>query len=78
MATAKFTLSTGTWTQVSDGTSLKTIQVTQGSVYLCDSPTTPSASSPAHTLYQGNIVVLTPPTVGWAKSASSDSAIIVS
>ncbi|BBK03764.1 hypothetical protein [Enterobacter phage EspM4VN] len=78
MATAKFTLDASTWTQVSDGTSLKTIQVTQGSVYLCDSPTTPSASSPAHTLYQGNIVVLTPPTVGWVKSASSASSIIVS
>lgn len=78
MATAKFTLNASTWTQVSDGTSLKTIQVTQGSVYLCDSPTMPSASAPAHTLYQGNIVVLTPPTVGWVKGTSSDSAVIVS
>lgn len=78
MATAKLTLSTSTWTQVSDGISLKTIQVTHGSVYLCDNPTTPSGSAPAHTLYQGNIVVLTPPTVGWVKSASSTSVIIVS
>ncbi|QOI58331.1 hypothetical protein pSal_SNUABM02_098 [Salmonella phage pSal-SNUABM-02] len=78
MATAKFTLNASTWTQVSDGTSLKTIQVTQGSVYLCDSPTTPSASAPAHPLYQGNVVVLTPPSVGWVKSTSSTSVVIVS
>ncbi|WPJ48973.1 hypothetical protein RCIP0012_00191 [Klebsiella phage RCIP0012] len=78
MATAKIVLDASTWTQVSDGTSLKTLQVTQGSVYLCDNPITPSASSPAHILYQGNIVVLTPPTIAWVKGISVNSVVIVS
>lgn len=42
MATAKITPNASTWTQVSDGTSLKTLQVTHGSVYLRDSPSAPT------------------------------------
>ena len=78
MATAKIVLNPSTWTQVSDGTSLKTLQVTQGSVYLCDNPTSPSSGAAYHTIYQGNIIVLTPPTVGWVKGTASNSVIVVS
>lgn len=35
MATAKITPNASTWTQVSDGTSLKTLQVTHGSLCIC-------------------------------------------
>ncbi|AEM91908.1 hypothetical protein CBA120_gp174 [Escherichia phage Cba120] len=77
MATAKITPNASTWTQVSDGTSLKTLQVTHGSVYLCDSPSTPTGNN-AHVIYQGNMVVLTPPTVGWVKAINSDATVIVS
>ena len=78
MATAKILLDSSTWTQVSDGTSLKTLQVTQGSVYLCDNPTTPVSGAASHIVYQGNIIVLTPPTIGWVKGTSANSVIVVS
>ncbi|ANO57809.1 hypothetical protein [Salmonella phage vB-SalM-PM10] len=78
MATAKIIPNASTWTQVSDGTSLKTLQVTHGSVYLTDNPTAPAANAPAHIILQGNIIVLTPPTVGWIKSASGVPVVILS
>ncbi|QPI14516.1 hypothetical protein GECvBGOT_gp181 [Salmonella phage GEC_vB_GOT] len=46
-------------------------------MYLCDSPSTPTGNN-AHIIYQGNMVVLTPPTVGWVKAINSDATVIVS
>lgn len=70
------TLTVGpTWIQVTDGTQSKTVQVHSGAVRLADATTNPGVGFwLGHILTDNddNWATITPPTIAWIRTASSD------
>jgi len=63
------------WIQVTDGTQTKTVQVNSGAVRVADSTTNPGVSFwLGHMLTDNddNWMTITPPTIAWIRSASTD------
>lgn len=70
---------TRAWTQITDGTTTKTITVFDGDASLADSTAQPTADFTGHLVQQGDLAwVATPPSVVWARAVGTSATLVVS
>lgn len=74
MTTQQITI-TSDWTQLSDGTQTKFLELRTGSIILHDADTKPAPNAPGHFI-TGSITI-SPPTKAWVKVSSGTSAVII-